>query len=228
VGEILVAKGHLTQAQVLEIMKRQTAAISGSPVEGYILLSQIGRGAMGEIYKAVQTSMDRLVALKILSPKNVQNEKAKQRFVQEARTVARLNHPNIVQGYDVGVKNDVYYLAMEYIDGPTVGDLLRRGGAMDEKRALQIVLQVAGALEHAYRHHIIHRDIKPDNVLLTRDGLVKLCDLGLAKDFSRKDSKEATSHGTAVGTPYYISPEQARGDEKVDTRSDQYVERVQK
>jgi serine/threonine-protein kinase len=112
---------------------------------------------------------------------------------------------------------------MEFIDGPTIGELLRRGGALDEKRAIRIVMQVADALAYAHDNGIMHRDIKPDNIMLTGDGIAKLCDLGLARvRGADEDEKSATRRGTALGTPHYISPEQARGDEDVDVRSDIY------
>jgi serine/threonine-protein kinase len=178
---------------------------------------------MGSIYKALQVSMDRIVAIKCLAPKYAANDKFRERFLREARAVARLNHPNIIQGIDVGDSNGVHYFAMEYIDGPTVGELLKRGGALDEKRALNIVTQIAKALQHAFNHGIIHRDIKPDNIMLTREGVAKLCDLGLAKVASPQDNDSSgTKPGASMGTPYYIAPEQARGEQTVDTRADIY------
>jgi serine/threonine-protein kinase len=165
--------------------------------------------------------MDRIVALKVLAPRYAANDRFRERFLREARAVAKLNHPNIIQGIDVGESNGIYYFTMEYIDGPTVGELLKRGGALDEKRALNIVMQITRALNHAFQHGIIHRDIKPDNIMLTRDGVAKLCDLGLAKVAS-EEGPESTRPGASMGTPYYISPEQARGEADVDTRSDIY------
>ncbi len=220
-GDILLAKGYITEVQLREILKMQENRIGAISIPGYRILSKIGQGSMGSIYKALQVSMDRVVAIKILSPKYGQNRVFRERFVSEARAVARLNHPNIIQGIDVGEANGFHYFAMEYIDGPTVGELLKRGGALDEKRALHIVIQISRALHHAFQHGILHRDIKPDNVLLTRDGVAKLCDLGLAKIQKREDPS-GTRPGAAMGTPYYISPEQARGEENVDTRSDIY------
>jgi serine/threonine-protein kinase len=222
-GEIMLAKGYVTEAQVREIFKYQGMRGQHTQISGYKILSKIGQGAMGSIYKALQVSMDRIVAIKCLSPKYAQNDKFRERFLREARAVARLNHPNIIQGIDVGDSNGVHYFAMEYIDGPTVGELLKRGGALDEKRALNIVTQIARALQHAFNHGIIHRDIKPDNIMLTREGVAKLCDLGLAKLSSPNDSDASgTKPGASMGTPYYIAPEQARGEQNVDTRADIY------
>jgi serine/threonine protein kinase len=222
-GEIMLAKGYVTDAQCREIFKYQGARGAHTQISGYKILSKIGQGAMGSIYKALQVSMDRIVAIKCLAPKYAQNDKFRERFLREARAVARLNHPNIIQGIDVGDSNGVHYFAMEYIDGPTVGELLKRGGALDEKRALNIVTQIARALQHAFNHGIIHRDIKPDNIMLTREGVAKLCDLGLAKLSTPHDpDASGTKPGASMGTPYYIAPEQARGEQNVDTRADIY------
>jgi serine/threonine protein kinase len=221
-GEIMLAKGYITDAQVKEIFKYQGVRGGHTSIQGYKILTKIGQGAMGSIYKALQISMDRIVAIKCLAPKYSQNDKFRERFLREARAVARLNHPNIIQGIDVGESNGVHYFAMEYIDGPTVGELLKRGGALDEKRALNIVTQIARALHHAFGHGIIHRDIKPDNIMLTREGVAKLCDLGLAKIPKDEGDASGTRPGASMGTPYYIAPEQARGEQNVDTRADIY------
>jgi serine/threonine protein kinase len=221
-GEIMLAKGYVTDAQVKEIFKYQGVRGGHTSIQGYKILTKIGQGAMGSIYKALQISMDRIVAIKCLAPKYSQNDKFRERFLREARAVARLNHPNIIQGIDVGESNGVHYFAMEYIDGPTVGELLKRGGALDEKRALNIVTQIGRALHHAFGHGIIHRDIKPDNIMLTREGVAKLCDLGLAKIPKDEGDASGTRPGASMGTPYYIAPEQARGEQNVDTRADIY------
>jgi serine/threonine-protein kinase len=221
-GEIMLAKGYVNDAQVREIFKYQGLRGGHTAITGYKILTKIGQGTMGSIYKALQISMDRIVAIKTLAPQHAANDRFRERFLREARAVAKLNHPNIIQGIDVGESNGVHYFAMEYVDGPTVGDLLRRGGAMDERRALNVITQIARALSHAFDHGIIHRDIKPDNIMLTRDGTAKLCDLGLVKLSADDKRASETRAGASMGTPYYISPEQARGDNDVDTRSDIY------
>ena len=221
-GDIMLVKGYLNEKQLKEIVEHQgNKTTHPTTIPGYKLIKKIGRGSMGSIYKAHQLSMDRIVAIKILSRKHARNEDFRERFLSEARAVAKLNHPNIIQGIDVGRIDNIHYFAMEYVDGPTVGELLRRGGALDEKRALNIMAQICSALNHAFLHGILHRDIKPDNIMLTRDGTAKLCDLGLAK-IQSKEEPSGTKKGTAMGTPYYISPEQARGELLVDTRSDIY------
>ncbi|MBI5367295.1 MAG: protein kinase, partial [Planctomycetes bacterium] len=223
-GEILVERGYLTDQDVRRIFRVQGIKGGHTQIAGYKLLHKIGRGAMGTVYKALQCSMDRVVALKILPPALAENQKFVERFFREAKAVARLSHVNIVQGIDVGESNGVHYFVMEYLDGIPLGTTLKRGGALEEKRALTITLQVAQALVHAHLHGLVHRDIKPDNIMLTRSGVVKLCDLGLAKmqSRSRTPAADATGNGAAMGTPNYISPEQARGEAGVDTRADIY------
>jgi serine/threonine-protein kinase len=197
-----------------------SAQDSGSTtIAGFQLIKRVGRGGMGNVYRARQLSVDRIVAVKVLRPDLARNTSFIGRFKEEARSAARLNHPNIVQAIDSGEEGGYYYFAMEYVDGETLHRLMLREGVLDEKRALKIALDVTRALEHAMTQGIVHRDIKPGNIMLSRDGVTKLCDLGLAR---ARDEEEGTSLGAAVGTPYYISPEQAMGRMDVDGRSDIY------
>ncbi|HYC78010.1 MAG TPA: serine/threonine-protein kinase [Planctomycetota bacterium] len=208
------ADGH---RRAVEAVQRVKEAFR---IPGYKLLEKLGRGSMGVVYKARQLNLDRVVAIKVLSKSLAKNEGFVRRFLKEARVVGRLNHPNVVQGFDAGAAGGVYYFAMEYCDGPTVLQILKRGGAVDEGRALKIVTQVARALDHAHEEGLVHRDVKPDNIMIVEGGTAKLCDLGLAKDLSIESG--STADGATVGTPNYISPEQARGDAVVDIRSDIY------
>src|SRR5689334_7378163 len=223
-GEILIEKGYLTPEQAVQLAKSQVATVaSGSSklsIPGYELISKIGQGAMGTVYKAKQVSMDRVVAIKVLSSKYSKDRVFVERFLREARAVAKLNHENIISGYDVGESNGHHYFVMEFVDGAPVTALMKRDGRIDEQKCLRIGIQVARALSHAHKHGIVHRDIKPENVMLTATGGAKLCDLGLAKQ--TKGDADVTMDGTSVGTPNYISPEQARGEEKIDIRSDIY------
>jgi serine/threonine protein kinase len=243
-AQLMLAKGYISKDHIEKIeastrvapapsVRSASAAApsggTGSPsvaakgwpekIAGYRIQSLIGEGAIGSVFKALQISMDRIVAIKILSPKHSQNDRMREKFMTEARTAAKLSHPNIVQAIDVGQEGGFYYFVMEYLDGPTVGHLLKRGGALDERRTVQIVMQVAQALEYAHRHGIVHRDIKPDNIMMTREGVVKLCDLGLARTVHDPDKVKA---GIIAGTPYYMSPEQARGEPTLDGRADLY------
>jgi serine/threonine-protein kinase len=218
-GNILVKKGFISDDQLKQLEARVSPK-QPAMVGGFEIISRLGRGGMGAVYKARQVSMDRLVALKVLPPGLARDKNFIERFFREARAVARLNHPNIVQGIDVGVADKYYYFAMEYVDGETVQNRLARRGPYDEKEALEIVLQIAQGLHHAHRSGMVHRDVKPDNVMVTSGGVAKLCDLGLAK--SMAGDLSITQSGLAVGTPHYISPEQARGEDDVDIRADIY------
>jgi serine/threonine-protein kinase len=220
IGEILVEKGFITQKQAENIFKIQGREGGHRQIEGYRFIKKLGEGSMGAVFQAKQLSMDRMVAIKVLSPKFNRNQKFVERFMREARAVAKLNHINIISGIDVGESNGINYFAMEFVNGPTVISILRRGGAIDEKRSLNIAVQVARALEHANKNGLVHRDIKPDNVMITKDGTAKLCDLGLARQAGKQAG--TTESGMSVGTPNYISPEQARGDTDIDIRSDIY------
>ena len=220
-GEILIDKGYLTEVQAKHIFRVQGSKGGHTQISGYKIISRLGQGAMGYVYKAWQISMERLVAIKVLTPHLAQNEKFVERFLREARSVARLNHPNIIQGIDVAESNGIYYFAMEYIDGPTIENVVKKNGPLEEKKSLKIIIQVSRALDHAHQNNIIHRDIKPANIMITKSGIIKLCDLGLAK-LLVPDSRGPTEGRMTLGTPAYISPEQARADIDVDIRSDIY------
>lgn len=211
-GDILVKKGYLTPDQVQRILNGQTADSKSNRVGDYDILSKLGEGGMGAVYKAKQRGIDRTVALKILSSKLAKDSEFRERFIREARAVAKLNHPNIVAGIDVGSDKGVYYFAMEFVDGESLGHRLqRKGGKLPEKEALEYTRQVALALHHAHTHGLLHRDVKPENILIDKESQTKLADLGLARSARTDDDANLTSAGMAVGTPYYISPEQARG-----------------
>jgi len=221
-GDIMIAKGYLTENQLHLILKAQQR-ISRSTrqrIPGYEILSKLGQGSMGSVYRAQQISMDRAVAIKVLSQQYSRNKEYVHRFLNEARAAARLSHPNIVRAIDVGNVRDLYYFVMEYVDGESVQDRLRQQEIYLEEEALEIGLQTCSALGHAHANGIVHRDIKPDNILVNREGQVKLCDLGLAKgDYG---SAVVTNHGVPVGTPYYMPCELARGKRGLDARSDIY------
>ncbi|MFO0932894.1 MAG: serine/threonine-protein kinase [Planctomycetota bacterium] len=218
-GQILYEKGYIEEEQ-LEALRREDRKFEGrEQIAGYRLLERLGGGAMGTVYKARQLSLDRDVAIKILAPELAEDPTFVERFLREAKAVARLNHANIISGIDVGDADGVKYFVMEYVDGSTVASLLRRGGALDEERALLVGQQICRALDHAYKNNLVHRDLKPENVLITRDGIAKVCDLGLAK---LEDLPQSAGEARRMGTPDYISPEQARGEAGVDIRSDLY------
>jgi hypothetical protein len=186
------------------------------------ILEKLGHGGMGAVYKARQSSLGRLVALKVLPGNMANDDEFIVRFKAEARSAAALNHPGIVQVYAAGEDRGVHYFAMEYVDGESLQGRLERKGRIAPLEALAICTHVATALHHGWkRAQIIHRDIKPDNIFLSSEGEVKLGDLGLAKSLGTEGS-HLTQTGTSMGTPYYISPEQAHGEKAVDFRSDIY------
>ncbi len=219
VGEILVEMGEMTPDQVKKTLDIQSEQGRPETLGGFEIIEQVGRGGMGVVYRARQLSMDRDVAIKILYPRLAADRKFVESFLKEAHAVAQLNHPNIITGIDAGEERGYIYLAMEYVDGPTLRQILKRDGKIPEGQAIDIALQVAEALEYARKQNFIHRDIKPDNIMLGKSGVVKVCDLGLAK---RGEQDILAEEGEAVGTPHYLSPEQATGRSDIDTRSDIY------
>jgi serine/threonine-protein kinase len=190
-------------------------------IPGYRLLGRLGAGAMATVYKAQQLSLDRIVAVKILPRKFSQNPEFVERFYAEGRAAAKLNHPNIVAALDVGRHGKTHYFIMEYVQGHTVHEHLVKEGPYAEGPALAIAIQVATALNHAHQAGLIHRDVKPKNILITQKGVAKLADMGLARAVSDREAAEAEA-GKAFGTPYYIAPEQIRGVVDIDSRADIY------
>lgn len=200
--------------------KADDDGIIGKTIGGYQILKKLGAGGMGHVYQARQVSLDRIVALKILNKRLSMDKTYIKSFFQEARLAARLNHPNIVQIYDVGdVDFTLFYFSMEFVDGPNLHDILDRDGYIPIPEALHIAHQIADAMICARDQKVVHQDIKPRNVMLTKNGIAKLADLGLAKVFGTHISDG--HKGRILGTPYYMSPEQAQGLE-VDFRSDMY------
>ena len=212
----------LTKNQSIRLLK-EVGSEAGKKFEipGYQIIERLGKGSMGLVFKAKQTSVDRIVAVKVLLDSLAQNKEFIKRFQREAKIAAKLQHNNIVNAIDAGEVEGHHYFVMEYVEGATIKDELDKNKVFDEKVALKIVLAVAEAMKHAHERGLIHRDIKPENVILTKDGNVKLADLGLAR--LTADEKWAMSEaGMAIGTPYYISPEQVRGQVDVDIRADIY------
>ncbi|MHC5055637.1 MAG: protein kinase domain-containing protein [Planctomycetota bacterium] len=192
--------------------------LTGTDLAGYRLERRLGGGGMGEVYRATQVSLGRTVAVKVLSDKLTSDRGFVQRFIDEARSAGKLSHPNVVQVYDVGEEEGRYFISMEYVEGGSVEDLLDAEGKLEPSRALRVGLQTARALEYAERQGIVHCDVKPDNLLLTVEGDVRLSDLGVAK---RVGEAAAGDDEGVFGSPHYMSPEQARG-ESLDHRSDLY------
>ena len=188
----------------------------------YTLVRKLGQGGMGSVFLATDTTLKRSVALKLLSPEKAENPTLKKRFQAEAQAAACLKHDNIVAIYETGEIDGTLFLALEYVDGNDTANLVLRRGTLPIKRSIEVVRQVALALQHAGTHRLVHRDIKPGNILIRRDGVVKLADLGLARVIDANLDTSITRTGTTVGTIDYISPEQARSSKLADGRSDLY------
>ena len=217
--ELLVENGYATKSQMARLRERLDEERKGIP--GYSEFRELGKGAMAKVYRAKQRSLDRYVAVKILPQKFASNPQFIERFFREGQAAAKLNHPNIVQAFDVGQHRDTYYFVMEYVDGRTVHDDIVKNKRYDESRAIEVAIQVAEALEHAHERGLIHRDVKPKNIMITKSEVVKLADMGLARALADKDAAEAEK-GKAFGTPYYISPEQVMGLDTVGPQADIY------
>ncbi|HZH33870.1 MAG TPA: protein kinase [Pyrinomonadaceae bacterium] len=195
----------------------------------YKIIGTVGRGGMGEVYLAEDERLRRKVALKLLPAELLESVHFRSRFELEARAAAAVSHPNIAHIYEIGEIENLSYIAMEYVEGKTLREVLREAGRLPEQEAVKITIQIAEALETAHQAGIVHRDIKPENIMLRPDGYVKVLDFGLAKlgevaqFFAEKEenffAENQTEHGLILGTVRYMSPEQARGDE-VDARSD--------
>ena len=223
-ADVLIEAEYVTSSQIERALKAADDDSMYQPAQqipGFQIMSKLGQGAMAAVFKAKQLSLDRIVAVKVLPKRLSENKEFVDRFYREGRAAARLNHPNIVQAIDVGEAGGYHYFVMEYVDGKTVYDGFGNGKRFDEGEALSIVLQVSQALEHAHARGFIHRDVKPKNIMITKDGVVKLADMGLAREVSDFETAEAEA-GRAYGTPYYISPEQIRGEINIDFRADVY------
>src|SRR5215211_7494274 len=225
-ADLLVEHNFITINQAKRI-RSVVEERKGSQIPGYQLLGKLGKGAMATVYKAKQMSLDRTVAVKVLPKRSSDNMEFVERFYKEGKAAARMSHNNIVQAIDVGSSPEGYhFFVMEYVEGKTLYDIMQpppvgEGKAFSEADALDIAIQMADALAHAHQRGLIHRDVKPKNILLTPQGVAKLTDLGLARATDDKDAAESEA-GKAYGTPYYISPEQIRGDVDIDFRADIY------
>jgi serine/threonine protein kinase/thiol-disulfide isomerase/thioredoxin len=218
----LVKKGLLTRFQATMLLSGKHRGLVLGP---YKLLSQIGQGGMGVVYLAEHQKLHRRVALKILPMKSVKDTLALERFYREARAVAALDHPNIVKAYDVGEYDGVHYLAMEYVAGVNLQTHLDKKGALPWKAAAGFIAQACRGLDHAHQRGLVHRDIKPGNLLVDRQNVLKILDLGLARCF-RKEEDNVTARFSQneelTGSIDFMAPEVARGEQAIDIRSDIY------
>ncbi|HYF51787.1 MAG TPA: serine/threonine-protein kinase [Planctomycetota bacterium] len=240
IGECCLELNLLTQVQINEVLATQREKRKSIPVEKkidadfdfsdiedgetfklgrYKLDKRLG-GAMGIVFRGIDEQTGSTIALKVL-PRNLAHDpNFVERFKREVKATCVLSHPNIVHIYDTGIEQGVFYLATEFIDGETLTSKLRRETRFSDLDSLVVLRDVAKALGHAHSRRVLHRDLKPDNVMITKEGVVKLADFGLAKFL--RDEQPITAEGIAVGTPHYISPEQARALKETDHRSDLY------
>jgi len=193
------------------------ATVETPRIPGYRIEKIIGKGAMSTVYLAVQESLDRRVALKVLAPSLATDPTFSKRFVKEGKIVAKLSHPHIVTIYDTGVHQDCSYIAMEYLEAGTLKERIKSG--LNPEQAVKVLVQIAQALGYAHRQNCIHRDIKPANILFRNPETAVLSDFGIAKNL--EDKTQLTAAGWRIGTPNYMSPEQALG-KPVDARCDLY------
>lgn len=215
--KVIQPKARVALEKAYDRSKRDRES-SAYQIPGYQVIRKIGSGGLGDVLLARQVSMKRLVALKVLHDKWGRDEEFRSRFLLEARVQGRLSHQHLVQVYDVGRQDKHYYFSMEYVDGSTLDRVIREEGALDLPRALEISVQTARAIDYISTYDIVHRDVKPANIMINQNGVVKLGDFGF---LLTKHEHHMESEGYVIGTPDYISPEQASG-LAVDFRSDIY------
>jgi serine/threonine-protein kinase len=191
-------------------------------IGGYKILDELGKGGMGVVFKAKQLSLDRMVALKVLPTELTRHKQYVNRFLKEAKSVGKLQHPNIIQVYDIGESDGIYFYSMEFIEGESVAALLeKRTRPLDLDFSTRVVMQVAKALAHAHRYDIIHRDVRPASIMINEEGIAKLADLGLVKD-TGEPGGSIPGLDTSQGTPAYLAPEQIANIKNASPVSDIY------
>ncbi|MDX2116393.1 MAG: serine/threonine-protein kinase [Planctomycetota bacterium] len=220
-AQSLVDMRAITPNQLARLEKLIETQRSGKTIPGFKMLGKLGKGTSATVYKARQLNLDRLVAIKVLPASAMRSEKIVQQFYAEGRAAAQLNHPNIVQAFDVGHWGDFHYFVMEFVEGKTVHEMLQERVMLSAEEALDITIAVAEALRHAHERGFVHRDVKPKNIILDPKGTPKLADLGLARAIADREAGLAEK-GHALGTPYYISPEQVRGEIEIGPPADIY------
>lgn len=234
IDQLVVSHGLVQQARINEIKEAreirryiQQAVSSDDPsrkglinrvLGGYQLISEIASGGMGIVYRSVQLELERTIALKILFDQFARKKKHLNQFYREARLSAALNHPNLVHIFEVGNDQGFYYYSMELVEGVNLGDRLLEEQKLSQEDALDIITQAGEGLEHIHSFDIVHRDIKPSNFIIRHDGIVKIMDLGLARQLSKLQKKAST-----MGTPYYMSPELIHNPQEANQRADIYA-----
>ncbi|MFW6159086.1 MAG: serine/threonine-protein kinase, partial [Planctomycetota bacterium] len=212
--DIVVEEGWMRTEQVKEVDEEAPGGGDRTgKIKGYRLLAKIGQGGMGSVYRAEKEDTGELVALKVLPRRMAEREDFVERFLREARAASQIESKYIVPAVDVGFSGGYYYFAMEFVEGESVETTLSIDGSIAESKALRIILQMARALEAAGRAGMVHRDIKPGNIIVTETGAARLTDFGLAREI---DDHSVTQTGVTLGTPNYMSPEQAKAMKSLD------------
>lgn len=221
-GELLVERRALTPAQLGRLVAELDAEGARQDLPGFIVHGELGRGAAGTVLRATQVSLDRTVAIKVLPRKLSASRDAVDRLYAEGRAAAQLEHPNVVRAIDVGQAGACHYFVMEYVEGPTLSDLLRARGPLPEETGLEMASAICDALAHAHARGLVHRDVKPRNIMLGPSDTWKLADLGLARAVADQAAAEREA-GHSLGTPFYMAPEQVRGDRDIGPAADLYA-----
>lgn len=220
--DLMVELGYVTPSQAARLQTSiKESKVAAQQIPGYKIIGKVGAGAMAVVYKAKQISLNRTVAIKVLPRRFSENPEYVQRFYKEGQAAGKLNHPNIVQAIDVGEAGGYHYFVMEFVEGKTIADDISTGHIFEEQEAIEIIIQVCHALQHAHSHGLVHRDVKPKNIMINAQGVVKLADMGLARETTDIEAAQS-EEGKAYGTPYYIAPEQIRGKIDIDGRADIY------
>lgn len=238
IEEIVRAQGTLTEKQIsllqagvkkvlssdggAENRPAESSSGGSDPIPGYRIVRKIGVGGTATIFLGERVEGEgEQVALKIMHPSLIKDALAKERFLRESRLLVEFDHPNLVKGYAHGTNGPFHWMAMEFLDGESIQDALDRENNLSEARALEVILSAAQALDYLQEQEILHRDIKPGNIVALTDGSIKVCDLGFAQSIG-KDAKDDEEEETTSGTAQYMSPEQARGRQDIDIRADIY------
>jgi len=220
--DLMVELGYVTASQAERLKTSiKESKVAAQQIPGYKIIGKVGAGAMAVVYKAKQISLNRTVAIKVLPRRFSENPEYVGRFYKEGQAAGKLNHPNIVQAIDVGEAGGYHYFVMEFVEGKTIADDTNAGHIFGEQEAIEIIIQVCHALQHAHAHGLVHRDVKPKNIMINKQGVVKLADMGLARETTDIEAAQS-EEGKAYGTPYYIAPEQIRGKIDIDGRADIY------
>ena len=220
-GDLMVERGYLLPHQLEVVVREQQSAPVQRRIKDYELLAKLGEGGMGMVLKARKGAAGPLVALKVLFKRLAADEQYISRFQREAQIGLTLDHPNLVKCLEVGEADGLHFMVLQYVDGEDLGQWLQRRSYFPEAQALAILMAAAKGMDYAHCKGLVHRDVKPANIMLTRDGQVKVMDFGLARK-AMEDDHHLTTSGIVMGTPHYISPEQVEGKVELDGRSDMY------